>query len=131
MPQLAEQPVHLGLRARASEQPPFNGLAWYEDYAARHAVDGAEGRLVSQWDFTQSWDSWEMHPAGDEVVICVSGQITLVQQGDGEKNHFVTLQPGDYAINQAGVWHTADIAPGQEARCIFITAGLGTQHRPR
>lgn len=131
MPHLAEKPVHLGLGAKASVQPPFDGPAWYEDYASRQAADGAEGRLVSQWDFTQSWDSWEMHPAGDEVVICVSGEITLVQQDDEGIGRSFTLGPGEYAINPAGVWHTADIAPKQEARCIFITAGLGTQHLPR
>lgn len=131
MPHLPESPVHLGLGARASVQPPFTGLAWYEDYAARHAADGAEGRLVSQWSFAESWDSWEMHPAGDEVVICVSGRIILVQQGEDGEERRTPLDPGDYAINPAGTWHTADIAAGDEACCIFITAGLGTQHRPR
>ena len=37
--------------------------------------------------------------------------------------------PGDYAINPAGVWHTADTATG--ANCVFITTGIGTEHRPR
>ncbi|HAG37451.1 MAG TPA: cupin, partial [Erythrobacter sp.] len=36
---------------------------------------------------------------------------------------------GEYAINPPGVWHIADIV--QEATAIFITAGEGTQHRPR
>jgi hypothetical protein len=29
------------------------------------------------------------------------------------------------------VWHTADVAPGEHANCVFITAGAGTDHRPR
>jgi hypothetical protein len=41
----------------------------------------------------------------------------------------VTLGPGEYAINAAGTWHTADI--DGSATALFITAGLGTIHRPR
>jgi hypothetical protein len=41
----------------------------------------------------------------------------------------VTLEAGQYAINEPGTWHTADIE--QEATALFITSGLGTEHRPR
>ena len=126
---LAESFVHLGLGATAVPQPPFDGLAWYEAYGARHGADGAEGRLVSMHDFTESWDSWEMHPAGSEVVICTAGAIVLTQEFPDGRTQTVTLRSGDYAINPPGVWHTADVpAP---ATAIFITAGEGTRHRPR
>ncbi len=121
--------VHLGLGATAVPQPPFDGMAWYEGYGARHDADGAEGRLVSMYDFTASWDSWEMHPAGDEVVICTSGRMVLTQEHPDGRVETVTLEPGEYAINPPGVWHTADIDGGASA--IFITAGEGTRHRPR
>jgi mannose-6-phosphate isomerase-like protein (cupin superfamily) len=99
------------------------------DYATRTATDGKEGRLVSLHTFAQSWDSWEMHPSGDEVVICTAGKITLHQEmADGSKTTFV-LGLGEYAINPPGVWHTADV--DGEATALFITAGMGTQHRPR
>ncbi len=131
MPNLSDRYIHLGLGATASVEPPFTGMAWYEDYGARHAADGAEGRLVSQYDFAESWDSWEMHPAGAEVVICTGGAITLIQESaDGHQDR-VTLGPGDYALNPPGTWHTADVASGETASAIFITAGEGTQHRPR
>jgi hypothetical protein len=39
------------------------------------------------------------------------------------------LGGGDYAINDPGVWHTADV--DGSATVLFITAGLGTEHRPR
>ena len=39
------------------------------------------------------------------------------------------LEAGQYAINDAGTWHTADVE--SEATALFITAGLGTQHRSR
>lgn len=130
---LETHPIHLGLGASAVAQPEFprdeRAMAWYMDYAARHAADGAEGRLVSLFTFTESWAGWEMHPAGDEVVVCLSGRMTLIQeQADGGVDR-VTLQPGEYAINPPGVWHTADIHG--TAQGLFITAGAGTQHRAR
>jgi len=126
---LAQQPIHLGLGATAVPQPEFTGMAWYEDYVARHAADGAEGRLVSLYTFSESWDSWEMHPAGAEVVVCLSGSMTLHQEHADGTTESVTISAGAYAINPPGTWHTADIAG--EATALFITAGLGTQHRPR
>ena len=127
---LGTRPIHLGLGARAVSQPEFTGsMEWYGDYEQRNAGDGAEGRLVSQHSFSRDWDMWEMHPHGDEVVICTHGTMVLHQQrGDGEVET-VRLEAGDYTINGPGVWHTADIA--DDATAIFITAGKGTQHRPR
>ena len=70
-----------------------------------------------------------MHPAGDEVVICVSGSMTIHQEHKDGTTATVTLAAGEYAINPPGTWHTADIA-GQ-ATALFITAGMGTEARPR
>lgn len=127
---LEEHPLHLGLGATAVPQPEFTGaMDWYQAYGERHGSEGAEGRLVSMHSFTQSWDSWEMHPEGDEVVLCVSGQMTLVQEWPDGRVERVTIGAGEYAINPPGVWHTADI--DQEATALFITAGLGTEGRPR
>jgi len=128
-PDIFERPLHLGLGARAVAQPAFTGMDWYADYSARTAADGQEGRLVSAHRFTESWDSWEMHPAGDEVVLCLSGRMTLHQDmADGTRTT-VVLEAGEYAINPPGCWHTADIEG--EASALFITAGMGTQHRAR
>ena len=122
-------PLHLGLGATALPQPAFTGMDWYEAYGARAAGDGPEGRLVSLHTFSASWDSWEMHPSGDEVVVCTAGSIVLRQEFPDGSNDSVTLGPGDYAINSPGVWHTADVE--HAATALFITAGEGTQHRPR
>jgi mannose-6-phosphate isomerase-like protein (cupin superfamily) len=104
-------------------------MEWYADYSARNAADGAEGRLVSHSHFAENWTSWEMHPAGDEVVLCLSGRMTLHQEFADGTTSTVTIGPGDYAINPPGCWHTADVEG--EAAALFITAGLGTEHRPR
>jgi len=121
-------PIHLGLGARAVPQPEFTGMDWYAAYAERTAADGNEGRLVSLHRFSESWTSWERHPVGDEAVICTAGEITLIQEmPDGPRQ--TTLRAGDYAINPRGVWHTADVT--SPATALFITAGMGTEHRPR
>lgn len=130
MPNIHKHPLHLGLGATAIVQSEFTGaLDWYEAYSARNAADGAEGRLVTMHSFSQSWDSWEMHPHGDEVVLCVAGHITLHHELADGTCDTVTIGSGDYAVNPPGAWHTADIEG--EATALFITAGLGTQHRPR
>lgn len=125
-----KHPIHLGRNATATVEPEFTGtLDWYVAYGARHAPDGAEGRIVSLFTFDRSWDSWEMHPNGSEVVLCIAGRMTLLQEhADGTRDS-VSLAPGEYAINPPGTWHTADIS-GQ-ATALFITAGMGTQNRPR
>lgn len=127
---LATHPVHLGLGAKAVSQPPMDsGMEWYQAYEARAAADGAEGRLVSQFTFDAPWTMWEMHPAGDEMVLCIAGAMTLHQEHADGTVTTLQLGPGDYAINPPGVWHTADVTG--TATAVFITAGSGTQHRGR
>ncbi len=129
---LETHPIHLGLDGTAVPQPEFprdsQAMQWYLDYGARHADDGEQARLVSCYRFTEDWPSWEMHPAGAEVVVCIEGSITLIQEIDGAPVR-TTLDPGEYAINPPGVWHTADVA--DHATAFFITPGVGTQGRPR
>lgn len=125
-----KNPIHLGLGAKAVVEPDYKGeMEWYMGYGQRHASDGAEGRLVNLITFTESWKEWEVHPNGDEVVLCTAGSITLHQEkADGTKAT-VTLGPGEYIVNEPGTWHTADIE--DTATALFITAGLGTEGRPR
>ena len=125
---LPERPVHLGLGARVVPQPPFTGIEWYDGYIERHAADGDEGRLVSMYTFTEGWDSWEMHPHGEELVVCLDGEMTLHQELDGVTTT-VTLGAGDAVVNPPGAWHIADVEG--TARALFITSGRGTEMRPR
>lgn len=125
-----KNPIHLGLGAKAVVEPEFTGeMAWYMGYGERHGSDGAEGRLVNLITFTESWTEWEVHPNGDEVVLCTAGSIRLHQEMADGTRASVTLGPGEYLVNEPGVWHTADI--DDTATVLFITAGLGTEGRPR
>lgn len=125
-----DHPIHLGRGATAEVEPEFTGEpTWYEHYIARHEGDGAEGRLVGMHRFTEDWNVWEVHPHGSEVVLCIAGSITLHQEKPDGSRATVKLTPGKYAINDPGTWHTADVET--EATALFITAGMGTEHRPR
>lgn len=123
-------PIHLGRGATAARQPLFTGdPAWYADYTARTEDDGGEGWLVSMYTFAAPWDAWEMHPNGHEIVVCTAGAITLHQEHADGTTDEVRLAAGEAAINPPGTWHTADV--DGTATCVFVTAGIGTEHRPR
>jgi quercetin dioxygenase-like cupin family protein len=126
---LARFPVHLGLGATVERLEEFDGSPdWYEQYGRAHAADGVEGRLVSLHTFAESWDTWEMHPSGEELVACVAGRITLHQEIDGE-DRTVVLEAGQAIVNPPGVWHTADV--DDRVTALFVTAGTGTEIRAR
>ena len=85
-------------------------------------------RLVAVFPFDADWDSWEMHPEGDEVVMLLAGAADLVlDEPDGER--VIELRERTTAIVPRGVWHTVSVHEAGEA--LHITRGEGTVHRPR
>jgi quercetin dioxygenase-like cupin family protein len=126
---LRTTPVHLGLGSRAR---PVEGFAWDPEalraYGAAVAADGVEGRLVTVFDGDGPGAHEECHPAGDELVICLSGSVTVTREVDGVPDR-VVLGPGEATVNPAGTWHVVDMAG--PASILTVTAGLGTEHRPR
>jgi uncharacterized cupin superfamily protein len=78
--------------------------------------------------FSAPWETWEMHPHGDELVLCVSGSIALHQE-TGDERRTVELHAGEGVVNLPGTWHTADVS--EPCTALFITAGVGTEIRPR
>jgi uncharacterized cupin superfamily protein len=126
---LAQTFVHLGLGATATPIPDFEWTPEFlASYGAAHAGDGDEGRLVCITRQDATWDTWERHPVGEELVVVLSGRVDLIQEVGGEERR-VTLGPGEAVVNPKGVWHTADVhEPGDG---LFITPGRGTEHRPR
>ena len=125
---LARTFVHLGRGSTATRLPDFVWTAEHVGaYRRRFAADGEEGRLVCVLGQDATWDGWERHPAGDELVYLISGRVDVVQDLDGT-HHVVALRPGEAMVNPANVWHTARVhEPGL---ALFITPGEGTQHRP-
>ncbi|MFF3285592.1 cupin domain-containing protein [Streptomyces sp. NPDC003023] len=126
---LRTTPVHLGLGSRAK---PVEGFTWdpevLQAYSAAVAADGAEGRMVMIFDGEGLGDHWESHPAGDELVVCLSGAVTVTRDVGGVPDR-VLLGPGEATVNPAGVWHVVDMEG--PTSILAISATLGTDHRPR
>jgi len=84
-------------------------------------------RLISHYTFEQDWDSWEMHPAGEEFVCLLSGHVDFILQHDGGEENVSLNAPGQYILVPRGVWHTARVYTPSSV--LFITPGEGTQQR--
>ena len=85
------------------------------------------GQLVMRFDFTGDWPTWEVHPAGDEIVTLLSGEAEMIlRTAKGDER--VTLKtPGDFVVVPKGVWHTGKHRV--PTSMLFITPGEGTQNR--
>lgn len=119
--------VHLGPDGTAVPLP-VTGTFWEELSSGAFGHLGP-GRLVSSYAFREDWTSWEMHPAGEELVVLVSGAMDLILDADGREQRLALASPGQYLIVPRGVWHTADVREG--ALALFVTPGEGTEVRPR
>ena len=86
------------------------------------------GRLITTAVVDVDWDVWEMHPAGDEIIIVSEGSVHF-RLDDGNAQSGIELSAPQFVSVPAGTWHTADARGG--GRLIIITWGEGTEHRPR
>jgi mannose-6-phosphate isomerase-like protein (cupin superfamily) len=89
--------------------------------------DLEQGRLMGATPQTADWDHWERHPAGEEILTLLSGELEIVlQTAAGEER--AVLKPGQTLVIPTGLWHRGIVrTPGE---LLFITAGAGTEHRP-
>ena len=83
--------------------------------------------LVSTYEFTADWPTWERHPQGDEIVILLSGAATMVLQHESRQALVELAVPGEYLVVPRNTWHTARIRSA--TRMLFITPGEGTENR--
>ena len=116
--------VHLGADGLAKELP--GGPAFWtlpEDELA--VLDS--GWLVSEYEFTSDWSTWEMHPNGDEFVYLLSGAIKLLLEESKETRSLSLVGTGAVVVPR-GVWHTAKVSA--PSRVLHVTLGAGTQTRP-
>ena len=92
---------------------------------ARIAAGG--GWLVTKFHMNSDAPTWEMHPAGDELLYLLSGTITaILEERDGKRA--VELHMGAACLVPRGTWHRLIIrTPGD---LLAITYGKGTQSRP-
>ena len=89
--------------------------------------DFAGNALISSFSFDGDWPTWEMHPAGDEFVVLLSGEAEMVLVlPDGDESRTLR-EPGDFVIVPKGIWHTARI--NTPTTMLFVTPGEGTENR--
>jgi mannose-6-phosphate isomerase-like protein (cupin superfamily) len=109
----------------AAERIDLDENFWSDVKGGRRRLDG---RLVGATRLSAAIDHWEMHPAGDEVLIRLSGAFQVVLEQDGLRRT-VELGPGaPGCVVPRGVWHT--ILVREPGELLFLTAGEGSQHRP-
>jgi mannose-6-phosphate isomerase-like protein (cupin superfamily) len=117
--------TYIHLRPDESALAMQGGAKFWGTIEERRDLD--RGRLMGSVDQTADWDHWERHPAGEEILTLLTGEMDLVlDMPAGEQR--ATLKPGETFIVPKGVWHRGIVkAPG---RLMFITPGAGTEHKP-
>ena len=110
-----------------TDEIPAPETFWEELAAGKHP-QLEEGRLMSAFSFSEAWPTWERHPAGEELVMLLSGAATLVLEEHGEEVSMPLSEPGAYVLVPRNVWHTA--RTDVPATMLFLTPGAGTEHRP-
>jgi mannose-6-phosphate isomerase-like protein (cupin superfamily) len=90
-------------------------------------ADLTRGRLLGITRQKADWPIWERHPAGDEILILLSGELDMVFETKAGRRK-ARLKAGETLVVPRGVWHRALVRkPGD---LMFITPGAGTEHRP-
>ncbi len=102
-----------------SGQPKSPGVA---------LVAGGSGWLVATYEIDRDGQTWELHPAGDELLTMLAGEMDVVFERPGDEVT-VSLRAGDSCLVPKGMWHRQVVR--QAGRYLGITYGKGTQHRPR
>jgi mannose-6-phosphate isomerase-like protein (cupin superfamily) len=106
---------------------PVSESFWAEVMTGEHP-ELNEGRLMTAFSFSEPWSTWERHPAGEELVMLLSGTATLILDESGKEQAVQLSSPGSYVVVPRNVWHTARAtAP---TTMLFLTPGAGTEHRP-
>ncbi len=82
--------------------------------------------LVAAFDCTEAWSHWERHPAGDEIVMLLSGEIELILRRTQADESLRLTTVGEFVVIPRGIWHT--VRPVKPGRMLFITPGAGTEH---
>ena len=115
--------VHLKDLGSASVLPVDPAEFW-KSAATRPEL--ASGRIVMGFRVEQDMTHWEMHPAGDELLVGLSGAFDLHLQ-DGPSGQTLALEAGQVVLVPFGIWHRLTVrTPGE---ILFVTPGKGTQHR--
>lgn len=115
--------IHLEPDGRA-EPIPVTQQFWDDLISGRRAADGW---LVTRMRSLKDWTQWEMHPAGEEVVLLTDGIVDIVLEWQSSEEAVRLTPDQPMLIVPRGIWHTARVI--EPATLSFITFGKDTQHR--
>jgi mannose-6-phosphate isomerase-like protein (cupin superfamily) len=99
-----------------------------EFWAGVQSEPRAGGTMVIVSDGRSDWRTWEMHPAGDEVLVFLEGAPRFFLDHPDGRLERVDSRPGATLVVPKGAWHRAE-ADGPY-KILFITYGAGTTHKP-
>jgi quercetin dioxygenase-like cupin family protein len=104
-----------------------NGAGVFE--ALDRRFGGFKGHvLVSSFAFDSDWPSWERHPAGDELVCLLSGEVELVLELENRHEVARLKKAGEFVLVPRNTWHTARTSV--PTKMLFVTPGEGTENKP-
>ena len=113
------------LKPDLSVQQVNNEPSLYADLDKNFA--GFKGQvLVAIHELSEDWPSWECHPAGDELVVLLSGGCEFLLKTANGLQTLQLAETGAYVLVPKGIWHTAKIS--ESAKVLFITPGENTLH---
>jgi len=67
------------LRPDSSVEPIHIGNDFWQRMMSGKLGDFHDEYLVTTFAYDKDWPNWEMHPNGDELVVCTEGTVTLFQ----------------------------------------------------
>src|SRR5918911_2032513 len=96
---------------------------FWQELISGNRPELTEGWLLMTLHMIADTRTWEMHPAGDEILYLLSGAIDVVlQEGDGER--IIELRADHGCIVPRGDWHRQIVRePGD---LLGVTFGKGT-----
>ena len=87
---------------------------------------GQFSRMISCYAFDRDWATWEIHPAGQEFVCMIDGDVDLVLEQDGRETIVRLDRAGAFVLVPTNTWHTARVR--RPSKMLFVTPGEGTQN---
>ena len=113
---------------------PFSDSAYSIRYKDSERMDynpkkqRIDGRLMGVVRRARDSDHWEVHPAGDEILFRLSGEMEVVLQNGSRRRRLKLGARSPCCIVPKGIWHTLLVRkPGT---LLFVTPGNGTRTRP-
>jgi mannose-6-phosphate isomerase-like protein (cupin superfamily) len=99
---------------------------FWKELASGERPELNDGWLMTAFHMAADSPTWEMHPAGDEVLYLLSGAMDVVLQA-ADSEQVIELRKGSGCIVPRGKWHRQIVR--EPSDLLGITFGKGTQHR--